>query len=168
VSPTRTETVIDTMTRDVVTIIETSDVRQLESLMIEKKVHGVPVVDGAGRLVGVVSQTDVLAWHLRSGVRGVPFYDEAERAGEQALPLETGPAEREAVRVSDIMSPLVYCISEDRPVDEAAAMMIQRWIHRLVVVDDDLHVRGVVSAIDLLHCLPGVAEALRRVTTNSS
>jgi CBS domain-containing protein len=160
--------VSETMTPDVVTIRQDRDVHELEELMLDKKVHGVPVVDETGRLVGVVSQTDVLAWHFEAGIDGASFYGDAELLPGKAEPRDMKLSDGRTAKVKDIMSPLVYCITDDRPVVEAAAMMIQRWIHRLVVVDDDLHVRGVVSAIDLLHCLPGASEALRRATAANS
>ena len=158
----------DAMTRDVTTIAQDRDVHELEKLMLGQKVHGLPVVDEDGRLVGVVSQTDVLAWHFEAGVDGASFYGESgvlldkERTGNLHI------SDIRSATVKEIMSPLVYCVAEDRPVVEAAATMIRNWIHRLIVVDDDLRVLGVISAIDLLHCIPGASEMLREVSRTRS
>ena len=57
-----TPRVEDLMVRDVTVIHWDSDVHELEKMLLREKIHGVPVVDDAGRLMGVVSQTDLLAW----------------------------------------------------------------------------------------------------------
>ncbi|MBW2579330.1 MAG: CBS domain-containing protein [Deltaproteobacteria bacterium] len=65
----------DLMTRDVAVINRKSDVHELEKLLLERRVHGLPVVNDDGILVGVISQTDLLAWHYNTGVDGAAFYD---------------------------------------------------------------------------------------------
>jgi len=54
-----TKRVADLMTRDVAVINRKSDVHELEKLLLEKRVHGLPVVNDEGILVGVISQTDL-------------------------------------------------------------------------------------------------------------
>ncbi|MBW1845073.1 MAG: CBS domain-containing protein [Deltaproteobacteria bacterium] len=72
--------VADLMTRDVAVINRKSDVHELEKLMLERRVHGLPVVNDDGILVGVISQTDLLAWHYNTGVDGAAFYDNSRPA----------------------------------------------------------------------------------------
>ena len=64
------EKVLDVMTRDVETVGSDCEVPELEKLLISKRIHGVPVIDKDQRLVGVISQTDLLAWHYMVGVDG--------------------------------------------------------------------------------------------------
>jgi CBS-domain-containing membrane protein len=154
-------TVEDIMTRDVELVRRDSDVHELEKLLLARKVHGVPVVDSEGVLVGVISQTDLLAWHFNTGIDGDGFYDAVEvSAHEEAggAPLELSNIK--SAPVEEIMSPVVHCVRPDRPLAIAASKMIEKRIHRLVVVDELLHVVGLVSAIDLLRALPGVHELL--------
>ncbi len=164
--------VADLMTRDVAVINHKSDVHELERLLLEKRVHGLPVVNDEGILVGVISQTDLLAWHYNSGVDGAAFYDtsrlhvtdEASMAGLQLTDIQTASVE-------EVMSPLVHCIRADLPIAVAASTMVRQRIHRLVVVDDALRVQGVISALDILHAIPGVEEPIQpeadaRVATN--
>ena len=63
------------MTPDVTVIGASNNLRDLESLLLREGVRGVPVVDDEGRIVGVVSQTDLLAWYSSIRLEGVPFYD---------------------------------------------------------------------------------------------
>jgi CBS-domain-containing membrane protein len=158
--------VADVMTRDVETVRLEDDVHALEKLMLKKKVHGVPVVDDAGKLVGVVSQTDLLAWHFHTGVDGASYYGDPGLLIPGIDPRTLKVDDIRTAKVEEVMSPLVYCIGPDRPLAEAAAMMIRKWIHRLVVVDDEHHVLGVISAIDLLHSFPGAKEALHDVANS--
>ncbi len=150
----------DMMSTDVAVIGRESDVHELEKLLLTRGVHGVPVVDDRGRIVGVVSQTDLLAWHFQSGIDGVPFYDrpddvwiEGERPMVQVNDIRTA-------RISEVMSPLIHCIRPERDIAEAAARMVRERIHRLVVVDPDYAVVGILSATDLLRAVPGVEQQL--------
>jgi CBS domain-containing protein len=137
------------------------DVHELEQLFLERRIHGAPVVDAESRLVGVVSQTDLLAWHYSSGHDGGGFYDDDDRRldrdlrGLRLADIRTAP-------VSEVMTPLVHAVRPDNTVAEAAARMIRHRIHRMVVVDERLHVLGIVSAMDLLRLVPGVAELADR------
>ncbi len=157
--------VADLMTRDVAVINHKSDVHELEKLLLEKRVHGLPVVNDEGVLVGVISQTDLLAWHYNSGVDGGAFYDtsrfhvtdEASMAGLRLTDIQTAPVE-------EVMSPLVHCIRADLPIAVAASTMVDQRIHRLVVVDETLRVKGVISALDILRAIPGVDELVQTET----
>jgi CBS domain-containing protein len=162
-----TKRVADLMTRDVAVINRKSDVHELEKLLLEKRVHGLPVVNDEGILVGVISQTDLLAWHYNSGVDGAAYYDtsrlhvadEASMAGLQLTDIQTASVE-------EVMSPLVHCIRADLPIAVAASTMVRQRIHRLVVVDDMFRVRGVISALDILHAIPGVEELVQSEPDN--
>jgi CBS domain-containing protein len=157
-----TKRVADLMTRDVAVINSKSDVHELEKLLLEKRVHGLPVVNDDGILVGVISQTDLLAWHYNSGVDGAAFYDtsrlhvtdEASLTGLQLTDIQTASVE-------EVMSPPVHCIRADLPIAAAASAMVRQRIHRLVVVDDALRVQGVISALDILQGIPGVEELVQ-------
>jgi len=150
----------DRLTRAATVIQQDQDIHELEKLLLREQVHGVPVVDGQKRLVGVVSQTDLIAWHFETGVDGASFYDQQVLVvGEEGLGAVRSSEIRTAP-ISEIMSPVVYCIGPDRPIEEAAAMMLDKRVHRLIVVDEDLRVAGVISAIDLLSAVPGVQELI--------
>ncbi len=151
----------DMMSRDVAVIRRDSDVHELEKMLLTRGVHGVPVVDDRGRIVGVVSQTDLLAWHFQSGVDGVPFYDRPDDAwteGERRPMVQVNDIR--TARISEVMSPLIHCIRPERDIAEAAARMVRERIHRLIVVDPDYAVVGILSATDLLRAVPGVEEQL--------
>ena len=154
----KTRTAEELMVRDVRTIRSDADVHELEKLLLAERIHGVPVVDPDGRLVGVVSQTDVLSWHFSTGVDGATYYQEPAQRPPRGLRF----SDIKTALVSEVMSPVVHCICPDQPVTLAAARMIDRKVHRLVVVDEDARVLGILSATDLLRAIPEVEQALQQ------
>ena len=156
----KSRTVEDLMTQDTAVIKSDADVHELEQRLLRDGIHGMPVVGEDDKLVGVVSQTDLIAWHYFSGVDSSGFYQ-----GTASMPSreEYGDLRLNDIRaatVAEVMSPVVYCICPDQSIALAAARMIARQIHRLVVVDVTGKVIGTVSASDLIRALPGVEEAL--------
>ena len=122
--------VSEIMTRDVVCVSEGLGVDALVELFIQRGISGAPVVDQAGRPVGIVSKTDVLR-------------DGAERAG--GLP-------RHAT-VGDIMMPVAFCLPANESVARAAALMAFEGVHRLPIVGVEGEVVGLVSPLDVLRWL---------------
>jgi CBS-domain-containing membrane protein len=147
------------MVRDVRTVRSDADVHELEKLLLKEKIHGVPVVDPDGRLVGVVSQTDLLGWHFREGVDGATVYQGSGQRPPRGLRF----ADIRTARVEEVMSPVVHCICPEQSVTLAAARMIDRKVHRLIVVDENAQVLGILTAADLLRAIPEVEAALAKV-----
>ena len=115
--------------------------------MLARRIHGAPVVDSRGRLVGVVSQTDLLRWHTESALGLATGSRRAPSAGGQAT-------------VRDVMTTAAHAVRPETSAAVAAALMIRRKMHRLLVVDRDLSPVGIVSAIDLLRLVPGLDRQL--------
>jgi len=154
-----TQPVESFMVRDVRTARTDDDVHELEKLLLKERIHGVPVVNPKGRLVGVVSQTDLLQWHFTAAVDGASFHQESDSRPPRGLSI----ADIRTANIEEVMSPIVHCVRPEDPVTLAAARMIDRKVHRLVVVDEDAQVLGIVSAADLLLAIPEVEIALEQV-----
>jgi CBS domain-containing protein len=135
------------MNPDVVALQPDLPVPKAQALLADRSVSGAPVVDDSGRIVGVVSQNDLVrsAAHPDSaGHRGVFFTSDADFAdlGETLLPSS-------ALFVRDVMSRRVHHVARDTGVAIAANIMRERRIHRLLVTERGLLV-GVVTSLDLL------------------
>jgi len=133
-----TPTVGDLMTPDPVTVTADSPLSEAIQLFDLYRVHGLPVVDELGTLVGVLSETDLVrartTEHMWDGWPGL--------------------------KVRHLMtSPAITAIAST-PLDEAVRTMEERHIHRLVVVDEDEEENpiGVISMTDVVHAM---AEAVR-------
>jgi predicted transcriptional regulator len=145
----------DIMNPTVVTVTSSMDLREAAKVLVEEGITGAPVVDELGNLVGVLSQTDLVEYEAtteREITVEAPFYrrpyDEAldPRRGFQieALPADT---------VKDVMTPFVMTIEEKTPIREVAARMAKFSVHRLIVVDADGGIRGIVTSLDVLRWL---------------
>ncbi len=142
----------EVMTSPVVTVRPEIDVRQAAALMIRRRLKRLPVVDEAGRLVGIVSRVDLLRT-----VAGAP---EGPPGPEQYPPHVPGTAP-----VRTIMSPEVPVVAADAPLSEVVNVVASTRLNRAVVVDEHRHVLGIITDAELIERLtprarPGVLSAL--------
>jgi CBS domain-containing protein len=129
--------VSDVMARDVVPLSSDDSIAHAASVLLEHKISGAPVVDDAGRCIGVISSTDF-----------VRCVDESSEVPNLA--------------VADIMAPVVQSIAQRSSLLEAGQMMCGAHIHRLFVVDGDGHPVGVLTALDLVAAtVKSIEEAIR-------
>jgi CBS domain-containing protein len=141
----------DIMTRNVLTATPDMSLRDAMSLLCEHHVSGAPVVEG-GKVVGVFSATDLLTY--LSDLTDSPASLTSRRSGRRATPLED-------VTVDDVMTRKVESLPPDCSVEEAAALMGKRQIHRVLVMMGDV-LLGIVSMSDVAHA---VAEERLRTRT---
>ncbi len=99
------------------------------SLMIEKHISGLPVTTEEGDLVGVLSWTDVMA------------------------ALRTDAAAAMKATVGDHMSERLVAVQDDATVGDAASVMTRGNVHRVLVVDRNGNLAGLVSAVDIVRHL---------------
>lgn len=135
------------MNPDVVALHPDMTVPEAQELLARRSVSGAPVVDSAGRILGVVSQNDLVrsaAHPDTAGEKGMFFTSDEDFADLGATPV---PPSATAVR--EVMTRRVYHVSRDTGVAVAANIMRERRIHRLLVTDRGVLV-GVVTSLDLL------------------
>lgn len=144
------------MQHEVLTVPLDLPLQQLAEFLIEHEISGAPVVDEDDNLRGVVSMTDIAiheAMPERSGVREPPatYYRLAQESGltsDELLNFRLDDLAGSAV-VEDIMTPAVYEVDEDTPVEEVAGLMLTSSIHRVIVTRGDKLV-GIISSMDML------------------
>lgn len=133
------------MTRDVLTICDDRVVGQLIEACTEAKIHGMPVVDRDNKVVGVISLTDIVRKEA-SAMNNMGYY-----TSSLIYPLlENDFGDLLYQRVSDIMTKDVYAISPHASLMTACEAMVQKKIQRLIVVDENERLLGIISASDLL------------------
>ncbi|MBI4060713.1 MAG: CBS domain-containing protein [Elusimicrobia bacterium] len=144
----------DIMRRNVVTVGRWLTLSELAKVFEEKCISGAPVVDEAGSILGVVSQTDLVRTR-REASPGVPAYhrefDDTIRAG--GLHIE----EFDQTRVEEIMTPGAISLDEATPVEKVAKVMINSRIHRVLITRADRLV-GIVTTMDFLRALVVLAK----------
>lgn len=138
------------MTSGVVCVEADVSGEKLESLLLDGGFSGAPVVDTQGRLVGVVSKTDLVRDRYTNGNTEVVEPSEWSQPGidigVQALQWPT-------ITVGEIMTPATYTLPEAAPVARAAALMAYEGIHRLPIVTPSNHVVGILTAADIVRHL---------------
>jgi CBS domain-containing protein len=137
-----------------ITIGESATPRELARVLIERGISGVPVVDGGGRVVGVVSKTDLLQWCVKGGLGfGVANLLSSLADGGIGTRLEA----IDLGIVSDFMTATPLTAAEDESLSDVAHRMAEHHVHRLIVVDDASRLQGVVTSMDLLRAFPTAA-----------
>lgn len=137
------------MTAPAITIAADATIEEAVALMIDHRLSGLPVVDSAGALIGVLTEGDLL--------RRVEFGTEKKRPRWLEILSGPGAAAVDYVRahgrrVADVMSDRPITIAEDSDVTEIVDLMERRRVKRLPVVRDGAVV-GVVSRADLIRSL---------------
>jgi CBS domain-containing protein len=147
----------DVMNPQVLTVRVDLTVRELAAFLIENQISGAPVIDDHGRLVGVVSLTDVAANDVErpdvSDDRSSPAL--AMRGWEERVNLEEIRSlhiESDDLLVRDIMTPTVYTVPEETEVAKIAQSMVAGRIHRVFVTSRG-RVVGIVTSLDLVGLL---------------
>jgi CBS domain-containing protein len=123
--------VADLMTIDPIVVAVDASIEEAEDLMRRNRVTGLPVVDLSGRLVGVISQTDLLYLAVPSIQALIRHHDSG-------------------IRVGEVMSTPPVTIATFATIRDAALLMTEQRLHRLVAVDDHGRPVGVLSAMDFV------------------
>jgi CBS-domain-containing membrane protein len=149
----RAETAADLMTRNPVSIAVDAPVQEAVAFLTEKGFSTAPVIDWAGRAVGVVSCTDILV-HDREKVEyaASTLKYSARSELELATVGEKGLLDgfHDIARVSDIMTPAVFSVTPETPAERVVNDMLALKVHHLFVVDNQGILIGVISPIDVL------------------
>ncbi len=150
-----TRTVKDLMNPDIMTVADDMTTDALARYLIEHEISGAPVVDSQGHIIGVVSMTD-LGRNLSEPAdadspRGSGFYrnDASEFTLEDLGQLYV---EERASTVRDVMTPVIHQVPVTASVAEAARLMVDQHIHRLVVTQGK-EPAGIITSLDLLKVL---------------
>jgi predicted transcriptional regulator len=153
----RAQRVKDVMSPDIMTVADDMTTDELARYLTEHEISGAPVVDGQGQLVGVVSMTDIGRQMAEPTEFRVPERSEFYRDTADDVTLEDLAqrfVEQRAVAVRDVMTPVVHHVPAGAPVAEAARIMIDNHIHRLVVTQGREPV-GIITSMDLLRVVAG-------------
>jgi len=149
------------MTKDVVTLLQEDTIRSASLKMAEKNISGAPVLNGDGKLIGMLSEADVLR-SLKTTTKtlqmvfpslssiGVSFREQlTEKEALEAY------QDVENMTVKELMTLDVVTVSSDDELRDAISQMVAKGINRLPVVDKMGKVVGIITRGDILR---GIAQ----------
>jgi CBS domain-containing protein len=148
------KTVADVMTPNPLVIDPEAPLKDAIALLARERIGGLPVVDRDGKLVGFISETDII-WQ-ESGVTPPPYitildsviYLENPSRYEKELHKALGQT------VGEVMSPgPIVTITPDRTISEAARLMNQKRVHRLPVLDESKTMIGILTCGDIIRVM---------------
>jgi len=137
-------TVQDVMTTDVVAVKQDASFKDIATMLGRHRVSAFPVVDDDGKVIGVVSEADLLPKEALVAGSGLPpgrlsvmlHHKEFSKAG--------------GITVTDVMTRPPVTVTADEPVTSAARLMYSCKVKRLPVVDSRGRLVGIVSRADVL------------------
>jgi CBS-domain-containing membrane protein len=145
-------TASDIMTTDVITVTKATTVRELAELFVTHRISSVPVVDEQGKLIGTVSENDLIeqdkSVHLPTVISLFDwvFYLESERKFAQELKKMTGQT------VGELYSNEVTTVEPSTPINAIADLLSAKGATALPVMDNGTLV-GIVARIDLIRAM---------------
>jgi CBS domain-containing protein len=147
------KTVADWMNRDLLTVTPSTPLSEAVKLLVDRHIGGLPVIDDAGKLVGVISESDLM-WR-EQGLEQPPYmiflggviYFKNPLTYDRDLHKALGQT------VGEVMTPHAISITANTPLPEAARIMHDKKIHRLPVVDENQHPIGIITEGDIVRAI---------------
>lgn len=140
----------DIMTKDVFTVNKDNTVEDAMKIIIEKKVSGLPVVDDDNKLVGIVTEGDLIYksknfhFPLYYSIFDSYIFLESPSIIEEQLEKMTG------YKVEEVMTKNVHFGKEDSTINDLSTMMANKDINRIPIVDEEKRLVGIVARRDII------------------
>lgn len=142
----------DIMSREVITVTEESTVQELARILSTNQISGVPVLNDKARLVGVVTESDLIFQNKKVHIPTVitildsVFYlENPDKMGEEMKKMAGS-------KVKDILTRSPVTVTEETTLDEIATIMAEKNVHTLPVMNKETLV-GVIGKKDIIRTL---------------
>ena len=144
------KTVAEIMTADPTTVSPETSLEEAIKILAEREISGLPVVDKQGKLLGVISETD-LTWQT-TGVDTPPYIMFLDSVIYLQNPTKHNEEVHKALgqTVADAMSDRPATVKANQLVREAAKIMHDKKVRRLPVVDEDSKLIGIITQGDVI------------------
>jgi CBS-domain-containing membrane protein len=157
-----TRTAQDIMNRQVRTVGPNQSIREAAELMLETGLRRLPVIETDGTLMGMLSRADLLQAVVTSPLMS-PHASSSTQPSRQSTTLALVPVQQQPV--ADYVTYDVATVEENTPLSEVIDALVLSPVKRVIVVDADRHVKGIISDVDVLARVqeegrPGLLRAL--------
>ena len=147
------KTAKDIMTTDVIVAKTDDSIANVATLLIKEKIGGLPVVDENNKVVGIISETDIMQKEIDiesprvlNFFQGLIFLDDIKK-------LEDDMKKVAAYKVEDLMSKDIITVNENNSFDYVANVMIKKSINRVPVVDKENFLKGIICRYDIIKAM---------------
>jgi CBS domain-containing protein len=148
-----TKTVAEIMTRDPIAVTPSTPLKEAIQLLAEHHISGLPVVDEQGKLVGIISQSDLM-WQ-ETGAEKPPYVMVLDSIIYLQNPLKYDQEIHKALgqTVGEVMTSHVISIRPDKSIRDATQILQQKKIHRLPVLDEAEKLVGILTRGDIIRAM---------------
>lgn len=137
------------MCKTVITVEKDTPISELSELFVEYNINGIPVVDDEGKVIGIVTQGDLIEQNKNLHIPTVITLFDAVLFLDSEKKFETDVKKLTGNKVADIYSPDAVTVDSDTEIGDIATVMAEKDIHTLPVMDGDKLV-GVIGKVDLI------------------
>lgn len=139
----------DIMSKNVITVNKSTPISELSALFINHNVNGIPVLDDDGKVIGIVTQGDLIEQNKNLHIPTVITLFDAVLFLESEKKFESDVKKLTGNKVEDIYSTDAITVSADTEISEIATIMAEKDVHTLPVMDDG-KLTGVIGKLDLI------------------
>lgn len=148
----------DIMTVSTISVSKNNNVKVALDLLAEHNISGLPVIDDEGKVVGIISGSDILRYSHQKNV--VPktsssFWVSPYTESDDIATIRDGFEVLHRTAIEHVMTKKVYTVKVDAAVSDIAKLMISKTINRVPVVDDAGKLLGIISRADLVKSMAG-------------
>ena len=146
----------DIMSAPAISVTENHTLQEVLELMAENNFSGLPIVDSDNKVIGIISNTDIIRYSQQSSV--IPLSNLSGWISPYANITDLASVRKgfemlNKTKTGQIMTKKVYTVSPDTDATEIAQLMNQRKINRVPVVDSDGKLVGIVTRGNMVQCM---------------
>ena len=143
----------DIMTTDVIVANKNDIIANVANLLIKEKIGGLPVVDEENKVVGIISETDIMkkeshvdSPRMLNFIQGIIFLDDMKKFEDEMRAIA-------AYKDEDLMTKDIITETENDTLDYVANVMINKSINRVPVVDENNFLKGIICRYDIIKAM---------------
>jgi predicted transcriptional regulator len=140
------------MSTDVITVTSETPVRELAKIFSENTISGAPVVDDQSKVIGVVTESDLIYQNKKVHIPTAVAILDAFFFLENPEKMEKEMKKIAGTKVSDIFAREIITVQQDTSLDEVATLMAEKKVHTLPVLDGNKLV-GVIGKSDIIRTI---------------
>lgn len=146
----------DIMSSPTINVSEEQTVKEALDLLAKHNISGLPVVDADSKVVGIISDTDIIRYSQQKNVLpqiSITGWVSPYTEVDDIASVRSGFELLHRTKIGQVMTKKVYSVSEDTAATDVAKLMNRRKINRVPVVDGSGKLVGIVTRADMVQCM---------------